>query len=104
MTKLELGELLARRIGLPRIDAHKAVKAIYEIFEEQLLKGEGVYNRDFGSFIVKQKAGGTATHFTTGERIPVPPKAIPFFIPSVRLRALIKESGKITVRNEREER
>ena len=59
MTKADIVTDIAVETGLERNEALKAVEAFMNSIKSSLSKGENVYLRGFGSFIVKERAEKT---------------------------------------------
>ena len=56
MTKADIVADIAVETGLERAEALKAVESFMTSIKSSLSKGENVYLRGFGSFIVKERA------------------------------------------------
>lgn len=91
MTKAELIKKISVQTGC---DA-KSVAAIVESFmievKESLEKGENVYLRGFGSFIVKRRAEKTARNISKNTTMIVPAHNIPAFKPDKELVKLVSK-------------
>ena len=79
MNKSELIEKLATRAGLNVIQSEEIVNLIYKKMRETMVSGGRIENRGFGSFVVKEYQSYQGRNPKTGEKIPVPPKKLPFF-------------------------
>ena len=79
MNKSELIEKLAERAGLNVIQAEEIVNLIYKKMRETMVHGGRIEIRGFGSFVVKEYQSYQGRNPKTGEKIPVPPKKLPFF-------------------------
>ena len=91
MTKAELIKKISVQTGC---DA-KSVAAIVESFmievKESLEKGENVYLRGFGSFIVKRRAEKTARNISKNTTVIVPAHNIPAFKPAKEFVKLVSK-------------
>ena len=67
MTKADIVTDIAVETGLERNEALKAVEAFMTTIKSSLSKGENVYLRGFGSFIVKERAEKTDPQAVCGE-------------------------------------
>lgn len=56
MTKADIIAEISEETGLERVEAQKAVEAFMASIKSSLTKGENVYLRGFGSFVVKERA------------------------------------------------
>ena len=79
MNKSELIEKLAERAGLNVIQSEEIVNLIYKKMRETMVSGGRIEIRGFGSFVVKEYQSYQGRNPKTGEKIPVPPKKLPFF-------------------------
>ena len=79
MNKSELIERLAEKAGVGVPQAEEIVNLIYRRLRETMVSGGRVEIRGFGSFVVKEYQAYQGRNPKTGEKIPVPPKKLPFF-------------------------
>jgi DNA-binding protein HU-beta len=91
MTKQELVSEIAAKTGIDKQDALKCVEAFMETVKESLVKGENVYLRGFGSFILKKRATKTARNISKNTTIIVPEHYIPAFKPAKVFMQRVKE-------------
>ena len=82
MTKADIVADIAVETGLERVEALKAVEAFMNSIKTSLSKGENVYLRGFGSFIVKERAEKTGRNISKNTTIIIPAHNIPSFKPS----------------------
>lgn len=82
MTKADIVNEISRSTGIDRASVLDAVEKFMEIVKDSLAKGENVYLRGFGSFIVKTRATKTARNITKGTTLIIPEHKIPAFKPS----------------------
>lgn len=79
VNKSELIEKLAERSGLNVLQAGEVVNLIYRKMRDAMVAGGRIEIRGFGSFVVKEYDAYQGRNPKTGEKIPVPPKKLPFF-------------------------
>ena len=79
MNKSELIEKLAERCQINAVQAEEIVTLIYRKMRDTLIGGGRIEIRGFGSFVVKEYGAYEGRNPKTGEKIPVPPKKLPFF-------------------------
>lgn len=91
MTKSELISRLSKKIKLPKRDTRIIVDTIIDAIKEALIKEERIEIRGFGSFVVKHYDSYVGRNPKTGEKVPVPPKKLPFFKMSKLLLKYINE-------------
>jgi DNA-binding protein HU-beta len=79
---LKITLLIAEGTGLERNEAQKAVEAFMTSIKTSLTKGQNVYLRGFGSFIVKERAEKTGRNISKNTTIIIPAHNIPAFKPA----------------------
>lgn len=100
VTKAELAHVLTRDLGIPRVQARKAVDALFNGLREALQQGGRIEIRNFGSWTVKAtNARPNARNPRTGEVVVVPARRKVRFRPG----RIIKEalSPDITIEEDR---
>ena len=90
MTKADIVNEVAKSKGVEKIIAQKVVEGFMESIEASLAKGENVYLRGFGSFIVKKRAKKTARNISKNTTIVIPAHNIPSFKPAKVFTAKVK--------------
>ena len=98
MTRAELTEEVYQDVGMPLKESDAVVSAIFESVARALRSGDKVEIRGFGSFHTRQRRARIGRNPKTGARIDVPPKRIPFFKPSKKLRELLGVDGLSNIR------
>lgn len=92
MLRSELVARLADKYShLQAQDLEKAVSVILDEITEALSRGDRVELRGFGAFSVRQRNARRGRNPRTGEAVPVPAKAVPFFKAGKELRARIND-------------
>lgn len=87
MIKSELIQIISEENPhLFQRDVERIVSAVFEEITEALARGDRVELRGFGAFSVKHRNGRMGRNPRTGEQVPVPPKAVPFFKTGKELR------------------
>jgi DNA-binding protein HU-beta len=78
MTKADIVNEIAKNTGIEKVTVQKTVEALMETVKDSMVKGNNVYLRGFGSFIVKKRAKKTArniskntTRFQKKRRMPL---------------------------------
>ncbi|HPK04938.1 MAG TPA: HU family DNA-binding protein [Bacteroidales bacterium] len=82
MTKAEIVAEIANKIGVEKVAVQETVEAFMEAVKGSLAKGENVYLRGFGSFIVKKRAKKTGRNISKNTTIVIPAHNIPAFKPA----------------------
>jgi len=82
MTKAEIVSEVAKATGIEKVTVQTVFEAAMESIKESVVKGEPVYLRGFGSFIIKHRAKKAARNITKKTTITIPAHDIPAFKPS----------------------
>ncbi|MBO7371647.1 MAG: integration host factor subunit beta [Bacteroidales bacterium] len=82
MTKAEIVNEVAKATGLEKIAVQNVVESFMESVKGSLEKGNNVYLRGFGSFVVKQRAQKTARNISKNQTITIAAHKIPAFKPA----------------------
>jgi DNA-binding protein HU-beta len=82
MTKADIVADVAEETGLERNEVQKAVEAFMTSIKSSLIKGQNVYLRGFGSFVVKERAEKTGRNISKNTTIIIPAHNIPSFKPA----------------------
>ena len=90
MTKADIVNEVAKEKGVEKILVQKVVEGFMESVEASLAKGENVYLRGFGSFVVKKRAKKTARNISKNTTIVIPEHNIPSFKPAKVFSAKLK--------------
>lgn len=94
MTKAEIVEMISRANGIDREEAMKCVEGFMEEVKKSLGKGENVYLRGFGTFLLKTRAEKKARNITAGTEVIVPEHNIPAFKPADTFMEVVKNGRK----------
>ena len=82
MTKAEIVNEVAKATGLEKIAVQNVVESFMESVKDSLEKGNNVYLRGLGSFVVKQRAQKTARNISKNQTITIAAHKIPAFKPA----------------------
>ena len=82
MTKAEIVASISEKSGIEKADVLRVVEDLMVEVKESLNKGNNVYLRGFGSFIVKQRAEKTGRNISKNTTIKIPAHNIPAFKPA----------------------
>jgi len=91
MTKAEIVTEIASKTGIDKGDVQKTVEAFMETVKDTMSKGESVYLRGFGSFIIKKRAEKTGRNISKNTTIIIPAHNIPSFKPAKTFMNKIKK-------------
>lgn len=95
MTKADIVADIAEETGLEKAEALQAVEAFMTSIKKSLSKGQNVYLRGFGSFIVKERAEKTGRNISKNTTIIIPAHNIPAFKPSKTFVEEVKNAVKV---------
>jgi DNA-binding protein HU-beta len=82
MTKAEIVNEIAKETGIQKETVSTVVEAFMESVKNSLAKGNAVYLRGFGSFIIKHRAEKAARNITKNTTMTIPAHNIPAFKPA----------------------
>jgi len=82
MTKADIVNSIADKSGIEKVDVLNVVEAFMSTVRGSLEKGENIYLRGFGSFIVKTRAEKTGRNILKNKAIIIPSHNIPAFKPA----------------------
>ena len=94
MTKAEIVASIAGKTGIEKVAVQATVESFMNAVKASLAKGDNVYLRGFGSFIVKRRAAKTARNITKNTTVIIPAHVIPSFKPAKEFVAQVKEQVK----------
>ena len=82
MTKADLVNDISEKTGIEKVEVQTTIEALMESIKGSLSKGENVYLRGFGSFIIKKRAEKTGRNISKNTTIIIPAHNIPAFKPA----------------------
>ena len=91
MTKAELCKKITDQTGCDMQSVSAIVESLMVSVKGSLEKGENVYLRGFGSFILKRRAEKTARNISKNTTVIVPAHDIPAFKPAKEFTDLISK-------------
>lgn len=90
MTKADIVNEVAKSTGFEKTMVQAVVVGFIDAVKDALEKGEPVYLRGFGSFIIKRRAEKAARNITKNTTITIPAHNIPAFKPAKSFVAAVK--------------
>ncbi|HHU57755.1 MAG TPA: integration host factor subunit beta [Bacteroidales bacterium] len=94
MTKADVVNEISKNTGIEKVTVQKTVEAFMETVKGNLVKGNNVYLRGFGSFVIKRRAEKTARNISKNTTIIIPEHFIPSFKPSKSFVTKVKNTVK----------
>ena len=82
MRKADLVTTIAEKTGVPKVDVLVTLEEFFKEVKLSLSKGENVYIRGFGSFVIKKRAKKIGRHIKQNVAIEIPEHYIPAFKPA----------------------
>ena len=92
MTKADIVNEVAKATGVEKVTVQAVFEAAMDSIKDSVIKGEPVYLRGFGSFIIKHRAQKAARNITRKTTMTIPAHNIPAFTPSKSFVAEVKEN------------
>ena len=97
MTKAEIVSNISDKSGIEKADVLATVEAFMDEVKNSLEKGDNVYLRGFGSFIIKTRAEKTGRNISKNTTIKIPAHNIPAFKPAKVFVEAIKTNTEVAV-------
>lgn len=91
MTKADIINEVARATGVEKVTVQAVLEASIDSIKNSVIKGEPVYLRGFGSFIIKHRAEKAARNITKNTTMTIPAHDIPAFKPAKVFVANVKK-------------
>ena len=82
MTKADIVSNISDKLGVDRADVQATVEKFMKEVKISLEKGENVYLRGFGSFIIKTRAEKTGRNISQNTALKIPAHNIPSLKPA----------------------
>ena len=82
MTKADLVTEISEKTGIEKVAVQATVEAFMNSIKNSLEKGNNVYLRGFGSFVIKTRAQKTGRNISKNTTIVIPAHNIPSFKPA----------------------
>ena len=82
MTKADIVANVSEQSGIDKADVQAVVEKFMNEVKSSLEKGENVYLRGFGSFIIKTRAEKTGRNISKNGAVQIPAHNIPAFKPA----------------------
>ncbi len=90
MTKADIVNEISQSTGIEKAAVLATVESLMEVIKQSLAKGDNVYLRGFGSFIIKKRAQKTARNISKNTTIVIPEHNIPSFKPAKTFMDTVK--------------
>ena len=94
MTKVEIVKEIVNKTGIEKVAVHAIVEALMTTMKNSMVKGENIYLRGFGSFIIKKRAEKTGRNISKNTSVKIPAHNVPTFKPCKEFVEAVKISVK----------
>ncbi len=94
MTKADIINEISEKTGIEKIAVKASVEAFMKSVKDSMEKGNNVYLRGFGSFIVKKRAEKTGRNISKNTTVIIPAHYIPAFKPAKPFADKVKKNVK----------
>ena len=91
MTKADIVNEISKSTGIDKAAVLTTIEAFMTTVKDTMSKGENVYLRGFGSFVVKKRAQKTARNISKNTTIIIPEHNIPAFKPAKTFNISVKK-------------
>lgn len=95
MTKAEVVSEIAEKTGIEKIQVQHSVETFMKVIKNALAKGDNVYLRGFGSFVVKRRAEKTGRNISKNTTVIIPAHNVPAFKPAKTFTDRVKKNVKV---------
>ena len=95
MTKADVVNEIAEKTGIEKIAVQTTVEAFMKSIRTAVAKGDNVYLRGFGSFIVKKRAEKTGRNISKNTVVIIPAHNIPAFKSAKTFVEKVKNNVKV---------
>ena len=94
MTKAEIVNQITDKTGIEKVAVQFVVEAFMESVKGTMIKGENVYLRGLGSFIIKKRAEKIGRNISKNTAVKIPAHNVPAFKPCKEFVEAVKISVK----------
>ena len=94
MNKKELVDVVSSKAEITKVEAQKAVNAVFEAINEGLVSDGKVVLPGFGSFEVRSRSARTGRNPRTGEKIKIAASRVPAFKPGKGMKESVNKKNK----------
>ena len=95
MTKADIVSEISEKTGLEKSEVMTTVEAFMLTVKRSLERGENVYLRGFGSFVIKKRAQKTGRNILENKTMIIPAHNIPSFKPAKTFVEGVKDKVKV---------
>jgi DNA-binding protein HU-beta len=95
MTKADIVNSISSKLGLEKVETQKVVEVFMDEIKTAMNKGDNVYLRGFGTFLIKKRAAKTGRNISKNTTIKIPAHNVPAFKPAKSFVENVKINVKV---------
>ncbi|MGM5631175.1 integration host factor subunit beta [Apibacter raozihei] len=95
MTKADIVNSISNKLGLEKAETQKVVEVFMDEVKTAMTKGDNVYLRGFGTFLIKKRAAKTGRNISKNTTIKIPAHNVPAFKPAKSFVENVKSNVKV---------
>ena len=95
MTKAEIINQIVAQTDIAKPTVTATVEAIMDTIKQTMVKGENIYLRGFGTFLLKKRAEKTGRNISKGTSVKIPAHFVPAFKPCKEFAGVVKMKVKL---------
>ena len=95
MTKADIVNEIVSKTGIDKVVVLGIVESYMDTIKGSMIKGENIYMRGFGSFVLKKRAAKLGRNITKNTSVKIPAHNIPAFKPCKEFVEEVKKKVKI---------
>lgn len=95
MTKKEMIQQIAEKVGVPRIHVQEVIQGVFDGITDNLVQKGRIELRNFGVFEVRERKPRIGRNPRTGEKVEVPAKLVVRFQAGLELEERVRQLPKL---------
>ena len=95
MTKAEIVNEIVNNTGIEKVAVQAIVESLMETLKGSMIKGDNIYLRGLGSFIIKKRAEKKGRNISKNTAIKIPAHNVPAFKPCKEFIEAVKINVKV---------
>ena len=95
MTKTEIVNEIVNKTGIEKVAVQAIVESLMETLKDSMIKGDNIYLRGFGSFIIKKRREKTGRNISKNTAVKIPAHNVPAFKPCKEFVEAVKIKVKV---------
>jgi len=93
MRKIDLVNTIAEKTGIPKVDVLLTLETLFASIKENIIHGESVFIRGFGTFAQKKRAAKIGRNIKKNTAVHIPAHSIPSFKPTKEFTIAVKKNN-----------